>query len=582
MTDDAAATRGTPGPEGGPDRADSPGRTTGPDRADDHPTPAAEHPTAPGEPAGPTGPADGPPAPAAGPDWTPPPGPTGTPPPEAGGTPPSAGSGGTPPPGAGWTPPPGPGDMPPGFGFTQRYGLVRPSEGRYLAGVCAAIGRATNSDPILWRVLLAVLGFFGGIGILVYLAAWLIIPSEGDTASPVESMLGRGRSSMSPVTVLVLGILVALMFGFIVTDAFRAVLLGAAVLICGALLLHRDPNRAGSGWQPGAGGPPPPTGPPVGYPGQPYPGQPYTGQPYSGQPYPPATPGAGHPGWYAPAAPATAPSGSVGQPVPAPPPPPAWPTGYAPTPAAPPAPPLGVPPTPTGYRPPFAPHGPYATAGTRPAPVPPRKTKQPKRPRERSSLGAATFSMIFVAIGLVAILDLSNLVRVMPSTYFAAVLVTIALGLLVGAWFGRARWLIALGLVAACALGISTVAESYTKLHSEEDVVWAPASYEVMADRYETRLGSATLDLTRVEFAGRDAKVSVDVDLGEVKVILPPNVDVTVRVDVSAGDAYILGHRYGNFPGSERDVTDYGNDGAGGGRLLLSLEVNAASAEVTR
>ena len=101
---------------------------------------------------------------------------------------------------------------------------------------------------MLWRVLLAVLGFFGGIGILVYVAAWLIIPTEGDTASPVESMLGRGRSSMSPVTVIVLGILVAASFGYIVTDAFRAVLLGAAILVAGALLLNRDSRSP----QPGA------------------------------------------------------------------------------------------------------------------------------------------------------------------------------------------------------------------------------------------------------------------------------------------------------------------------------------------
>ena len=52
---------------------------------------------------------------------------------------------------------------------------------------------------MLWRVLLAVLGFFGGVGMLVYLIGWLIIPGEGDTASPIESLLGRGRSGMSPV-----------------------------------------------------------------------------------------------------------------------------------------------------------------------------------------------------------------------------------------------------------------------------------------------------------------------------------------------------------------------------------------------
>ncbi|WP_233513778.1 PspC domain-containing protein, partial [Micromonospora craterilacus] len=128
-------------------------------------------------------------------------------------------------------PPDGSGTPFGGAGFTSRYGLVRPRDGRYLAGVCAAVGRATNTDPVLWRVLLAVLGFFGGIGILIYVTAWLIIPGEGDSASPVESMLGRGRSSMSPVTVIVLSILVAVSFGFIVTDAFRAVLLGAARVI---------------------------------------------------------------------------------------------------------------------------------------------------------------------------------------------------------------------------------------------------------------------------------------------------------------------------------------------------------------
>ncbi|HEX2772291.1 MAG TPA: PspC domain-containing protein, partial [Micromonosporaceae bacterium] len=82
-----------------------------------------------------------------------------------------------PPPPTGPPPPSGSFGPPGGVPFTARYGLVRPREGRYLAGVCAAIGRATNTDPVLWRVLLAVLGFFGGIGILLYVAAWLIIPA---------------------------------------------------------------------------------------------------------------------------------------------------------------------------------------------------------------------------------------------------------------------------------------------------------------------------------------------------------------------------------------------------------------------
>ncbi|MEE6263294.1 PspC domain-containing protein [Plantactinospora sonchi] len=582
MTDDAAAARGRPRPEGGPEHPDD--QDTMPLTPPAAPRPDSE--TPPGSVSGPGAYA------ASG---------TGADPYAASGTGDPAATG-WPPPGSDRNPPPDPGRTPPGA-FTYRYGLVRPTEGRYLAGVCAAIGRATNSDPILWRVLLAVLGFFGGIGILVYVAAWLIIPSEGDSASPVESMLGRGRSSMSPVTVLVLGILVAVMFGFIVTDPYRAVLLGLAVLIGGALLLNRHPDRSGPGHAPPEGG------------AGPYPPQP----PYPVPGYPPAAPvppvapaGSGQPGWVG------APAGAPGWPPPAPPvpgwpasqvPAPAWSAGQVPAavrlpgpvsgaPVAPPVPPTGqqppfVPPsrgsglppagpaTPSGYRPPFAPHGPYAGSGVGPVP-PARAPKAPKKPRERSALGAATFSLIFVAIGLVAILDLTDLVGVSASTYFAAALVTIALGLLVGTWFGRARWLIALGLVAACALGISTVAESSTSRYSNESVVWAPASYSALADSYQTRLGSSTLDLTRVDFTGQEARVRVDVNLGEVRVLLPPEVDVTVRVDVQAGDADVLGRRHGDFGGTTPEVVDLGDDGTGGGQLTLLLTVNAGYAEVTR
>ena len=63
--------------------------------------------------------------------------------------------------------------------------------------------------------------------------------------------------------------------------------------------------------------------------------------------------------------------------------------------------------------------------------------------------------MVFLVLGVVAALDLSDAVAIPPSGYFAAALVTIAFGLLVGTWFGRARWLIALGLVTAAALGVT-------------------------------------------------------------------------------------------------------------------------------
>ncbi|WP_431903742.1 PspC domain-containing protein [Micromonospora carbonacea] len=534
--------------------------------------------------------------------WPPPtPGPAAPPPP-----PPPGGDGpgaGGPPPGGYAAPPPPP---PEGAGFTSRYGLIRPREGRYLAGVCAAIGRATNTDPVLWRVLLAVLGFFGGIGILVYVTAWLIIPGEGDTASPVESMLGRGRSSMSPVTVIVLSILVAVSFGYIVTDAFRAVLLGAAILIGGALLLNRDHATAGRG----AGHAPTPAGgpgsaPPVAWPtrGPVVPPAPGLFTPPTGPQAAPGTPPAG-PG--APGQPATAPLGgqpvgvAPGQPfgaaVPrwvAPPPPrggttaelPAWPPTPAPS-AGPPAPvayPPVTPPAPAGYRPPFAPHGPYAQ-GPQPAPAAPYPpAKPPKRPRERSPLGAVTFSLIFLALGVVAVLDLLDVVEVGAAAYFAAALATIGLGLLVGAWFGRARWLIALGLVTAAALGVATVAESYDRVRGVDgDVTWAPTDRRDLADRYENNFGDAVLDLRAIDFDKQETQITVAINFGKATVVVPPDVDVTTTADVNAGDATIFGNRSGALDGRLREVTDLGADGPGGGKLRLYVHVNAGDLEVTR
>ncbi|WP_341717570.1 PspC domain-containing protein [Micromonospora sp. FIMYZ51] len=530
--------------------------------------------------------------------------PTGAPPRAdrpAGPPPPGAGPTNPPPPGSGPTNPPPPGAGPGAAfgsaGFTSRYGLVRPRDGRYLAGVCAAVGRATNTDPVLWRVLLAVLGFFGGVGILVYVAAWLIIPNEGDTASPVESMLGRGRSSMSPITVIVLSILVAVSFGYIVTDAFRAVLLGAAILVGGALLLNRQQREPRPGEPPAtpwaaptapwaATGPVPPgtptapvppgtpavVVPPVSHPAPTaYPPPPVGGTatatavPAAFPPYrsttdvpPPAVPAAGHP---------EEPTLNL-------PPAPAWPSTGTPT--APLAPPV--------YRPPFAPHGPYAGQTIQaPPPVSPRPPKPPKKPRERSALGAVTFSLIFVALGVVGILDLLDVFAVGASAYFAAALAVIGLGLLVGTWFGRARWLIALGLVTAAALGVATIAESYDRVRGVDGAVtWAPTDHRDLAVRYEQSFASAVLDLRAVDFDKQDTEITVVINFGEAKVVVPPNVDVTAVTQISAGEARVFGQRTAGLDNPLAEIVDLGADGAGGGKLRLNLHVNAGQMEVTR
>jgi phage shock protein PspC (stress-responsive transcriptional regulator) len=60
----------------------------------------------------------------------------------------------------------------PGSHGTKR--LYRLREGRVVAGVCAGLAAYFGVDPTLVRLALAVLTVFAGLGILLYLCAWVI------------------------------------------------------------------------------------------------------------------------------------------------------------------------------------------------------------------------------------------------------------------------------------------------------------------------------------------------------------------------------------------------------------------------
>lgn len=73
--------------------------------------------------------------------------------------------------------------------------LVRPFQGRMVAGVCAGLGDYFGTDPNLVRLVFAALTVFGGAGALMYLAAWLVIPEQGEPKSIAESYLSKKRGS---------------------------------------------------------------------------------------------------------------------------------------------------------------------------------------------------------------------------------------------------------------------------------------------------------------------------------------------------------------------------------------------------
>lgn len=55
--------------------------------------------------------------------------------------------------------------------------MRRSSNQRWVAGVCGGIALATGTDAWLWRLIFALLFFFGGAGLIVYLLLWLFVPA---------------------------------------------------------------------------------------------------------------------------------------------------------------------------------------------------------------------------------------------------------------------------------------------------------------------------------------------------------------------------------------------------------------------
>ena len=81
--------------------------------------------------------------------------------------------------------------------------LTRPRDDRLIAGVCAGLGRYFNVDPVLFRVAAVALIFFGGAGVLLYLAAILLVPNEGEELPETRRRRDRALAVVGVVLLVV-------------------------------------------------------------------------------------------------------------------------------------------------------------------------------------------------------------------------------------------------------------------------------------------------------------------------------------------------------------------------------------------
>jgi phage shock protein PspC (stress-responsive transcriptional regulator) len=375
-----------------------------------------------------------------------------------------------------------------------------------IAGVCGGIAERLRLDPVLVRVVFVASIFVGGVGVLVYALAWLLMPQADSNASLLDEALGRrntrGRGSALALSILLVLVAIGVAGAFLGGDWGGPVLviLGIAAVV---MLLRR-----GSASESG-----PITAPPN---------------------VPASAGGMASPPADATTTPITTTAGT--QPLSGSPPSPGW--------------------------------------DTQPA---------PPRPRERSPLFRLVMSAVLVLIGGLALADVAG-AGIAGGTYIASALAAIGLGLLVGAWWGRSRGLIAVGAILALALPFATAHDQFSQeFHGPRGRVMIDA--KTIAEgtgSYEHGAGEVIYDLSELDFTGLAEELNIDMGAGSVQVTLPPDVDVDVDANVGVGELRILDRDPNGGFGVETHVVDNGNDGPGGGQLQLNVDSGFGEVVVSR
>ena len=121
--------------------------------------------------------------------------------------------------------------------------LTRDTQRAVLGGVAAGFGRYLDVDPVLARLGFVLLAFVNGLGILFYLACWLLMP-RGDAVAPAEApasaTAGTGFETLREA-----GAQLAAEVRQGVPDPAAAQLaIGSLLVVIGSLLLAPQPRLA--------------------------------------------------------------------------------------------------------------------------------------------------------------------------------------------------------------------------------------------------------------------------------------------------------------------------------------------------
>ena len=205
----------------------------------------------------------------------------------------------------------------------------------------------------------------------------------------------------------------------------------------------------------------------------------------------------------------------------------------------------------------------------------------PPPPRERSVLGRITLSVALIVVGVLIAVNIETHRAIPVEAVLAAALGVVGLGLVVGAFIGRARGLVVWGVLLTIAVTIASFAHVPYK-GGVGDRTWTPRTLEQVQANYRLAIGDAELNLSKLDFTGvARQRVDVKQGVGDLTITVPSNVVVRIKTHVHGGDLSCRGSgRSTARPPAPHHVAQ--GPAAGSAVLVVDAELGVGTLEVDR